>query len=177
MQNLVDMALSCGFTEAVWMDDLDLECEEKLRAYCNPEGCPNHGNNWVCPPGCGTIKDCAEKVSRFHQGILLRSVSDLTPPTERAEYKKLNQEHNLRLRDFIETLKDEAEILALTSGGCVFCDKCTFPKPCIKPDVRMNSLSAFGIDVGKLCEKAKLEYSFRKDRVYYVALVLIKNKA
>ncbi|MDR0469662.1 MAG: hypothetical protein LBH09_06775 [Peptococcaceae bacterium] len=39
--------------------------------------------------------------------------------------------------------------------------------------MRMKSLSAYGSDVGKLCEKARLEYSFRPDRVYYVALVLI----
>ena len=39
----------------------------------------------------------------------------------------------------------------------------------------MNSLSAYGIDVGKLCEAAGLEYSFKPDMVYYIALVLMKE--
>ena len=57
-----------------------------------------------------------------------------------------------------------------------FMEKCAYPEPCVKPDVRMNSLSAYGIDVGKLSKLAGLEYSFRSDMVYYTALVLIIRK-
>ena len=45
--DIVNEAISIGFTKAVWLDGLRIECEARLRAYCNPEGCPNHGNNWV----------------------------------------------------------------------------------------------------------------------------------
>jgi len=166
-------ALSTGFTEAVWLDGLTLECEERLRAYCNPEGCPNHGQNWVCPPGCGSLSECAERVGAFHQGLLLQTVSEPGTPVE--DYKKLNRTHNLRLRELIEKYGEGMEIMALTSGGCVFCETCAYPEPCVKPSVRMNSLSAHGIDVGKLCERAGLDYSFRPDRVYFVALVLIRE--
>ena len=169
---LVNKALSARFTKAVWLDGLKLECEARLREYCNPEGCPNHGNNWVCPPGCGSLAECAEKAGVFSKGVLLQSVSNLNPLYK--NYKKLNRAHNFRLREFIEKHCGGMEILALTSGGCVFCEACVYPEPCVRPDVRMNSLSAYGIDVGKLCETAGLEYSFRQDRVYYTALILIK---
>ena len=172
MNELINKAFSIGFTKAVWLDGLQLECEARLREYCNPEGCPNHGNNWVCPPGCGSLEECAAKVSSFDRGVLLQSVSELDPANK--DYKRLNREHNLRLREFIETSCGETDILALTSGGCVFCATCAYPEPCIKPDIRMNSLSAYGIDVGKLCKTAGLAYSFRPDMVYYTALVLIK---
>ena len=171
-KNLIDAALVVGFTNAVWIDSLKLECEARLREYCNPKGCPNHGNNWVCPPGCGSLEECAEKASRFDKGILLQSVSDISPMA--ADHRRLNREHNLRLREFIENTCAGMEILALTSGGCIFCEACAYPDPCAKPDVRMNSLSAYGIDVGKLCEMAGVEYSFRPDRVYFVALVMVK---
>ena len=171
MNELVNAALSTGFIDAVWLDKLSLECEARLRAYCNPQGCPNHGNNWICPPGCGSLEECAERVSKYGRGILLRSVSELGI---RKNYKALNRKHNLRLREFIENNCAGMDIMALTSGGCIFCKTCAYPEPCVKPDTRMNSLSAHGIDVGKLCETAGLEYSFRPDRVYYVALVLIK---
>ncbi|MCL1805957.1 MAG: DUF2284 domain-containing protein [Clostridiales bacterium] len=171
MDELVRFALSTGFTHAVLLDDLTLECEERLREYCNPKGCRNHGNNWVCPPGCGTLAECAEKVSAFHRGILLQSVSVLKPLF--TDYRGLNRKHNLRLREFIEKYcAGQMDVFTLTSGGCIFCDTCTYPEPCVKPDIRMNSLSAYGIDVGKLCEKAGLEYAFQPDRVYYVALTL-----
>jgi predicted metal-binding protein len=165
-------ALSAGFTNAVWLDGLELECEARLRAHCSPEGCRNHGSNWVCPPGCGSLEECAAKVSGFGSGILLQSVSRLGLLNK--NYGELNRRHNLRLREFIESSCGGAEILALTSGGCVFCGACAYPEPCVKPGIRMNSLSAYGIDVGKLCETAGLDYSFRPDMVYYTALVLMK---
>ena len=176
MNKLVDKARDLGFTEAVLLNDLEIKCESRLRAYCNPEGCPNHGNNWVCPPGSGSIEECAEKVSRFKSGILLQSVSELNPPVEISTYKQLNFKHNLRLKEFATAACGEYEdILVLTSGGCIFCDDCTYPEPCVKPDIRMNSLSAYGIDVGRLCGTAGLEYSFSPDKVYFVALVLVNT--
>ena len=77
MDGLADRALRMGFTRAVCLDDLKLECEQRLRDYCNP-GCPNHGLNWVCPPGCGSLEECAGKVREFDKGILLQSLSKLT---------------------------------------------------------------------------------------------------
>jgi len=172
---LIDKALSIGFDDATWLDGLELQCEARLRKYCNPEGCPNHGNNWVCPPGCGSLEECAERASKFDQGILLQSVTKLRPNPTDEDYKILNREHNLRLQSFLEGYSSEfADILVLTSGGCVFCDTCAFPKPCLKPTIRMNSLSAYGIDVGKLCEAAEFEYAFTPDKLYLVALVLVK---
>ena len=174
MNELIDIAISAGFAKAVWLNGLKLECESRLRQLCNSKDCPNHGNNWVCPPGSGSLEECAEKVGGFCRGVLLQSVSELDQSSaDFAVYKTLNREHNLRLREFIET-SGHGDILALTSGGCVFCESCAYPNPCVRPDVRMNSLSVCGIDVGKLCDMAGLEYSFRPDRVYYTALVLIK---
>jgi len=178
MNELVDKALSAGFTKAAWLNALKLECEARIREYCNPEGCAKHGKNWVCPPSCGSLQECAGKIRRFDCGILLQSVSELQPPVAAEKYRALNLEHNLRLREFVETeCAGRGGVLVLTSGGCVFCDACAYPEPCVKPDIRMNSLSAYGIDVGKLCERAGLEYSFRPDRVYYVALVLSGKRA
>lgn len=172
MYDVINEAISKGFTHAVLLDDPELECEPRLRQYCNPEGCPDHGSNWVCPPGCGSLAECAEKIKGFKRGVLLQSVSELEPAFK--DYKALNRRHNTRLKEFVETIRHEySDVFVLTSGGCIFCESCAYPEPCLKPDIRMNSLSAYGIDVGKLCGKAKLEYSFRPDRLYYVALVLI----
>ena len=175
MNEYIKTALSLGFSKAVFLDDLAIECKPELRAYCNPEHCPNHGQNWVCPPGCGTLEECMEKAGLFHKGIVLQSVTELTPPAGRETYVKLNREHNFRFKEFIECVKPGvAKLLPLTSGGCVFCDKCSYPKPCVKPDVKMESLSAFGIDVGNLCGLAGLAFAFRPDIVYFTALLLVE---
>ena len=173
MRDFLEIARTLGFTEAVLRSDLSLTSRAESRAYCNPEQCPNHGQNWVCPPGCGTLEECAERVREFSEGILLQSVTELIPPTELETYKALNRAHNARLKELIEAVKPVVDkLLPLTTGGCSFCVECSYPEPCLRPDVKMESLSAFGIDVGELCEKAGLDYSFRKDRVYFTALLL-----
>ena len=175
MIDFVDKAVALGFSEAVFLSGIYVECRPELRAYCNAEQCPNHGQNWVCPPGCGTLEECRERASGFHEGILLQSVSELEPPVGPEVYRGLNREHNLRFRELVEAVRQGgAEVLPLTSGGCVFCEQCCYPAACVRPEVKMESLSAFGIDVGNLCESAGLPFSFRDDMVYYTALLLIK---
>lgn len=173
MEEYLDKARALGFSKAVLLRELSIECKPELRAYCNTGQCLNHSQNWVCPPACGTLDECREKAQEFHDGILLQSVTELDPPVDLEIYKRLSREHNFRFRKFIETVKPEfSKILPLSTGGCAFCDECSFPEPCVKPDVKMESLSAFGIDVGKLCESAGLPYSFSPDIVYYTALML-----
>lgn len=172
METWIDKALSLGFTQAVALEGLSLHSEETFREYC--AACPNQGQNWVCPPGCGTLAACGERLAGFDRGILLRSVTELEPPVPMETYAALGREHNLRLAKLLEELKGEGELLALTTGGCVFCDRCAYPEPCVRPEVKMESLSAFGIDVGKLSRDAGVDYSFREDRLYMTALVLRK---
>lgn len=168
------LARESGFTEAVFLENIALQCKPELRAYCNPAQCPNHGQNWVCPPACGTLEACQKKALRFHQGLVLQSV---TPSADPETYGVLAREHNLRLGKLVEALKaDVAEVLPLSTGGCVFCEACSYPAPCIHPDVKMESLSAFGIDVGDLCRSAGLPYAFCRDRLYLTALVMVKKE-
>lgn len=173
VQEYAKIAERLGFTHCVLLEDLSLVCKPELRAYCNPSQCPNHGKNWVCPPACGTLAECQRKVDCFHRGLLLQSVTELIPPTSQEVYGELNRAHNLRLKELVEAVRPEAQsLLPLTSGGCIFCDTCRYPEPCVHPDVKMESLSAFGIDVTELCDAANLPYSFREDRVYLTALLL-----
>ena len=176
MEEYLNKARALGFSKAVFLDDFSVECRPELRAYCNPEQCHNHGQNWVCPPGCGTLEECREKARGFSEAILLQSITGLDPPVEPEAYRALNREHNFRFKAFIELIKPEVEkVLPLTSGGCVFCEQCSYPEPCVKPDVKMESLSAFGIDVGKLCAAAGLPYAFTPETVYFTALLLLKT--
>lgn len=168
-----NLAKELGFTEAVLLEDLSLSSKQALRDCCNPRQCPNYGSNWVCPPACGDLEECRKKLQTFHRGMLLQSVTDLTPPTAPEVYQKLNREHNLRLKALVEAMAPTVgRLLPLTSGGCIFCETCAYPKACIHPELKMESLSAYGIDVGELCQKAGLPFSFREDRVYMTALLL-----
>jgi len=174
MDDVVNQARALGFTEAALLSGLALECHPELRAYCNPEQCQNWGQNWVCPPGSGPLEACQARLDAFHEGILLRSVTALTPPTPLETYQDLQRVHNQRLRQFLESIRPQVgRLLPLSTGGCLICDRCCYPAPCVHPDIKMESLSAFGIDVGALCALAGLPFAFSDTSVTYVALVLV----
>ena len=82
MNAIIDSATRIGFSKAVALENLTVECEEHLRAYCNPDGCPNHGQNWVCPLGCSSLVACAEEAARFRRGVVLQSVTDIAPTSD-----------------------------------------------------------------------------------------------
>lgn len=175
MKKYEEQARKFGFTHAVFLDDLALECKPELRSYCNPEQCPNHGHNWVCPPACGTLESCQQKALGFRQGLLLQSISDLGPSTTPETYQALTRDHNLRLQKLVEAIHTEvAELMPLSTGGCILCDTCSYPAPCVHPELKMESLSAFGIDVGEVCRNAGLAFSFCQDKLYLTALVMMK---
>lgn len=176
-EEYVSRALALGFSHAVLLEWLELCCKPELRAYCNPEQCRIYGTTWVCPPGCGSIEECQERVLRYHLGIVLQTVCEV--PLHKGKWERLRslqREHNSRLLALVDSIRTEVpSALPLTTGGCNVCDSCTFPeKPCIKPDKQMHSLAAYGINVGDLCKQAGLEYSFAEGIVYYTACLLFE---
>lgn len=170
-------ALALGFTHAVSIDGLALTCEADIRAYCNPEQCPSYGGTWVCPPGCGTVEECQARASSFGSAVVLQTViSTAGKPNIREIIENTQREHNLRFLRLADNARSDGHrTLPLTTGGCIICKSCTFPdSPCREVERRMHSLSAYGIDVGKLCAAAGLEYAFTEGTVYFVACLLLE---
>ncbi len=173
------LALDLGFSKAVLLENYQLEAEEKFRVYCNKDQCDRYGNSWVCPPGCGSVEDYQALFSKFNFALVLQTIlSDLPEKWNLDDIYKLEREHNERLLKLLNLVRqsEDSQVLALTTGGCLLCEKCTFPQePCSKPEIRMHSLSAAGIDVEKLCKKAGLDFSFNGSSVYYTACLVFSN--
>ena len=64
----IKAGLRVGFTGVSPIDCTGLQCEANLRAGCNKEQCPAFGTNWVCPPGSGTLEECAQRVATCKVG-------------------------------------------------------------------------------------------------------------
>jgi len=171
LDKYINEALELGFSHAVLIENFELVCEADIRAYCNAGQCKNYGSTWVCPPGCGTLEECQANADRYRTGIVLQTVGGIPLIGKEMKLHSLQKAHNKKFLMLADTVRHEGlDVLPLTTGGCQICSSCTFPrKPCRSPDRRMHSLSAYGINVGRLCETAGLEYSFRKDIVYFTA--------
>lgn len=62
MTQLLEQARSLGFDTAVPLDPATLEAREDIRAMCSADKCRIYGRNWGCPPHCGTVEECQQKM-------------------------------------------------------------------------------------------------------------------
>lgn len=53
-EDMIAAAEDAGFAKAAVMSTEDLEFEHEFRVFCEQNDCGNYGNNYGCPPYCGT---------------------------------------------------------------------------------------------------------------------------
>ncbi|MDD6189528.1 MAG: DUF2284 domain-containing protein [Clostridiales bacterium] len=170
----IQAAKNLGFADAVIVSTNLIACDEDIRALCVPDKCGNYGSGWICPPGCGSIEACRDVVAGYKSAIILQSVRENVDMSSGEEMLKITKEHNaMAMKLFKKIREEQGNAYLLTTGGCDLCEKCTFPdEPCRIPDKSRGSLSAFGINVSKLCEKAGMEFSFTPGILRMMACVL-----
>ena len=147
MKRFINIALDMGFTSAALISAADVISEDRIRKLCDPEKCPSYGTNWVCPPGCGTLEKCRSTVETYDEGLLIQMKFENVDTSSLTLAERLSKEFSERVVLLRERIAEEYPMtLALASGGCRECEKCTYPEePCRKPNVHRGSLSAFGI--------------------------------
>ena len=175
LKEYVSSALKLGFTAAAPFDASQLVCRPEIRTLCAPDKCTDYGKNWICPPGCGELPECAARLAKYRCGLLVQSKYEHIDTNDFPLMKKIAVEHNRRLR----LIKDEIakkypNAYLLSTGGCELCETCTYPDaPCRKPEFLRGALSGYGIDVADLCAAAGLEYAFTPGTLRYMACVLV----
>lgn len=170
----ISAAKELGFTNAMTISSGLIACDDDIRALCTPDKCGNYGSGWICPPGCGSMESCRDVVAGYKNAILIQSLSENVDFTNAGEMLRITKEHNALAAKLFEKIRaEQGSAYLLTTGGCDLCEKCTFPdEPCRIPDKNRGSLSAFGINVTKLCEKAGMEFSFTPGVMRMMACIL-----
>ena len=147
-------AAEAGFTHTAPLDPATIVLKEEVRQMC--AACGRYEKCWSCPPGCGCLEECRERVAAFRQGILME-----TEALHKANFQKLRQ-----------TLKGE-NILALGAGSCTVCKKCTYPdESCRFPEKRISSMEAYGMVVTEVCRANGMTYHYGKNTITYTSCVL-----
>ena len=44
---------------------------------CAVDKCHAYNKTWTCPPGCGTIAQCTERMKQYDWGILVQTTAEL----------------------------------------------------------------------------------------------------
>ena len=74
---IAKLAEEVGFTHVAPLDPKTLQVKPEVRQMCQANSCGMYAKRWSCPPGCGSLEDCEDRVSRYCHGILVQTVGDL----------------------------------------------------------------------------------------------------
>lgn len=166
-------AEKCGFTHAAPLEISTLKPMEMVRSACAEDRCNAYGKNWTCPPHCGTLEECEEKLRSYSQGILLQTVHPLKKTIDTKGYAEAERQHLLSLWEFaVLVQKTYPDVLCLGSGGCRVCAQCAWPEPCRCPEKAYGSMEGYGLFVTQVCRDNGLSYYHGEKTVTYTACVL-----
>jgi predicted metal-binding protein len=172
--DVIARAKELGFDLAGAVAARDIACKRELRDLCNPDACIHYATCWSCPPGAGDFSECEERIAARTEGIVVQTVRHGVSFGDDALLDQIRRSHNERLDQLAEEVRAHHEnALEFSTGGCDLCQPCTYPDaPCSKPQQQRLALSAHGVDVPTLCQRAGLEYAFGDGTIRFIGLVL-----
>ncbi len=172
----MNKALAFGFSGAAKLDVATLALRQEVRDMCGADKCRQYGKSWMCPPGCGSLEDNAEQLKKYSVGLLVQTVGQLEDDFDYESMEEAGALQKKRFALFARELKQEyPELLALSSGACDLCEKCTYPDaPCRRPGEAAPSMEAFGLVVSDVCTSNGLPYYYGPRTIAYTSCYLLK---
>ena len=173
MEHWINRAREIGFSQAALLDVQTLKPRQDVRAMCTEDKCGAYGKNWTCPPQCGDLETCTERIQSYHRGILLQTVGEM----QRAIDYKTMVATGKRHMEFFHQLCNEIRpvhpnALFLGAGGCRICEKCAFPEPCRFPERACSSMEGYGLLVSQVCKDNNVKYYYGERTITYTACIL-----
>lgn len=173
MTDWIEKAKEIGFDMAAPLEPSTLEVRESVRDMCAADKCKAYGRNWTCPPACGDIAECQEKMRKYAHGLLLQTVGQLSKTIDSKGYAAAAEKHMRQLHAFAEKIRGEyPNALCLGAGACLLCKECAYPEPCRFPDKALSSMEAYGLFVTQVCRDNNVKYYYGPKTIAYTGCVL-----
>ena len=132
-----------------------LECLPEVREMCAAHRCHAYGRRWTCPPGCGTLEDCARRLAGYRSGLLVQSTGRLEDDFDAETMLETERIHKERFAALAaEARRSAPDVLPLERG----------PARCV-PSVPIRtgpagsrtgavvSMEAYGLLVSRVCAR------------------------
>ncbi len=175
-KELSQLAEDSGFTAWAPLNTATIELKTEVRDMCAVNSCGQYGKRWSCPPGCGTLEECAQRLQEFPRGILVQTYGDIEDGFDFEAMMEIEQEHKEHFAQMHEALREKGiHVLAIGAGCCTQCAKCTYPDaPCRFPEKQVASMEAYGMLVLEVCKANGLQYYYGSDKMAYTSCFLLK---
>lgn len=177
-EKLAQLAEKSGFSAWSSLDVSTIELKPEVRDMCAVNSCGQYGKRWSCPPGCGTLEECTQRLKEFDTGILVQTYGDIEDGFDFEAMMEIEADHKAHFTEMYDALRaSEESVLALGAGCCTACAKCTYPEsPCRFPEKMVSSMEAYGMVVLEVCKANGLTYYYGADKMAYTSCFLLKKK-
>ena len=177
MTELQKKARELGFDTVAPLDPSTLEARQDVRDMCRADKCMIFGKNWGCPPHCGTLEECAQRLKNFDRGILVQTYGDIEDGFDFEAMMEIEADHKEHFLEMYDALRESgAQVLAIGAGCCTQCAKCTYPEEkCRFPEKMISSMEAYGMLVLEVCKANGLQYYYGPDKMAYTSCFLLKD--
>ena len=174
-EELSKIAEEAGFSAWAKLDLSTIELKPEVRDMCATNSCGQYGKRWSCPPGCGSLEECTQRMKGFTQGILVQTYGDVEDGFDFEAMMEIEADHKAHFSEMYEILRETgANVLAIGAGCCTQCAKCTYPdEPCRFPDKMIASMEAYGMLVLEICKANGLTYYYGPDKMAYTSCFLL----
>jgi predicted metal-binding protein len=169
-----ELAGESGFTHTAELNVSAIETREDVRAVCEQNICGVYGANWACPPGCGSLAECTEKIKRYRRGLILQTVGEIEDSLDLEGMEEAAEAHGNHLREFGDKIRERyPAALLVTAHGCRRCKTCACPgEPCRFPDRATVSMEGLGIVLADVCKNNGVPFHYGANTQTFTAFVL-----
>ena len=169
------IAEESGFTAWSPLDVATIELKPEVRDMCAVNTCGMYGKRWSCPPGCGTLAECAERLKGRTMGILVQTIGDIEDSFDFEAMMEIEAEHKEHFKQMQSAILDTGtNVLAIGSGCCTNCRDCTYPdNACRFPKRLVASMEAYGMVVNEICKANGLAYNYGPEKMAYTCCFLL----
>ena len=119
IEELIALAKEVGFTAACELNVSTIKLREDVRGMCAEGNCGAYDKNWTCPPACGTLDECRERVAKYNRGIIVQTTGELEDAMDYEAMQETGETHAENFKEMTRRVREAMEEPSyLLEGGC-----------------------------------------------------------
>ena len=160
-----------------YLDPRSLEFSERIRWICQHE-CPMYGKSWACPPGVGSVEECAAKCRGYGSCLAVGTITEIESIADMEAALRTRPEHEAITNQVRDMFREQGvEPYILSTEACAVCERCAIEDglPCRMPGRMHPCVESHGINILPLLEELGLPFQYGENVVTWVSLLFFKD--
>ena len=149
-----------GIHEYGFVPTAQIVTSQMVRKLCEQNACGAYGKTWACPPGVGTLEECAARMRAYDTVFVFTTRHELEDSLDWEGMAAGKKAHDAICPGVVDFFRARVgDMMVLSTEGCAHCATCTYPDaPCRFPDRLHPSIESYGVEVNVLAGSAGVRY-------------------